>query len=79
MGQGDPPSGYFFSVGLHPDLLQLDQACKAGGGQARAGQDDVFAQGPADVVIPAVVRFAEAIWNRCQSGVEYCQRAHLKE
>ena len=58
MGQGDPPSGDLFSVGIHPDLVELDRACSVGGGQARAGHDDVFAQGPADIVIPAVVRFA---------------------
>ena len=71
MGQGDPPSGDFFSIGLHPDLLELDQACREGGGQARAGHDDVFAQGPAHVVIPAVVRFAKAIWDRCHLQLQW--------
>ena len=45
MAQGDPPSGDLFSVGLQPDLVVLDKYCKAGGGQAIAGHDDVFAQG----------------------------------
>ena len=76
MGQGDPPSGDFFSVGLHPDLLELDQACRAGGGQARAGHDDVFAQGPADVVIPAVVRSAKAIWDRCHLQLQW-NKSHI--
>ena len=72
MGQGDPPSGDLFSVGLHPDLLELDRACSEGGGQARAGHDDVFAQGPAEVVIPAVVRFSKAIYNSSgQSPVSF--------
>ena len=71
MGQGDPPSGDFFAVGLHPDLLELDRACSEGGGQARAGHDDVFAQGPAEVVIPAVVRFAQAIWERCHLQLQW--------
>ena len=71
MGQSDPPSGDLFSVGLHPDLLELDRACKEGGGQARAGHDDVFAQGPAEVVIPAVVKFSEAIWERCHLQLQW--------
>ena len=56
---------YSFSVGLHPDLKELDRVCREGGGQARAGHDDVFAQGPAAVVIPAVVKFSQSIWERC--------------
>ena len=71
MGQGDPPSGDLFSVGLHPDLLELDRACSEGGGQARAGHDDVFAQGPAEIVIPAVVKFSEAIWERCHLQLQW--------
>ena len=76
MGQGDPPSGDFFSVGLHPDLLELDRACREGGGQARAGHDDVFAQGPANIVIPAVIRFAEAIWERCHLQLQW-SKSHI--
>ena len=76
MGQGDPPSGDLFSVGIHPDLVELDRACSVGGGQARAGHDDVFAQGPADIVIPAVVRFAEAIWNRCHLQLQW-SKSHI--
>ena len=63
--QGDPPSGDFFAIGLHSDLLELDKACREGGGIARAGHDDVFAMGPPNVVIAAVKKFASAIWKRC--------------
>ena len=35
------------------------------GGQARGGHDDIFAQGPSSVVIPAVIKFAEDVHNRC--------------
>ena len=76
VGQGDPPSGDFFSVGLHPDLLELDRACREGGGQARAGHDDVFAQGPANVVIPAVERFARSIWERCHLKLQW-NKSHI--
>ena len=76
MGQGDPPSGDLFSVGLHPDLLELDRVCRQGGGQARAGHDDVFAQGPANIVIPAVVRFATAIWERCHLQLQW-SKSHI--
>ena len=69
--QGDPPSGDFFSIGLHPDLLELDRSCRLGGGQARAGHDDVMAQGPAAVVIPAVQKFARTIWERCHLQLQW--------
>ena len=71
LAQGDPPSGDLFCIGLQPDLLELDRACQKGGGQARAGHDDVFAQGPAEVVIPAVIRFSEAIWERCHLQLQW--------
>ena len=51
--QGDPPSGDFFAIGPHPDLITLDQDCQVGGGIAMAGHDDIFALGPANIVIPA--------------------------
>ena len=40
VAQGDPKSGAFFCVGLHPSLLQLSEACQAGGGFAKGGYDD---------------------------------------
>ena len=63
MGQGDPPSEDLFSIGSHPDLCELDRLCREAGGQARAGHDDIFAQGPSNIVVPAVVKFAQAIWE----------------
>ena len=44
-----------------------------GGGQARAGHDDVFAQGPAPLVIPAVMKFSESIWNRCHLQLQWAK------
>ena len=76
VGQGDPPSGDLFSVGLHPDLLELDRTCREGGGQARAGHDDVFAQGPANTVIPAVEKFAKSIWERCHLKLQW-SKSHI--
>ena len=49
--QGDTPSGDLFAIGLQPDLVELDRACRQGGGQSIGGH----------VVIPAVQRFARAI------------------
>ena len=62
--QGDTPTGDLFAIGLQPDLVELDRACRQGGGQSISGHDDIFALGPADVVIPAVQRFARAIFDR---------------
>ena len=74
--QGDTSSGDFFAVGLHPDLVELDRVCAAGGGQAKGGHDDIFAQGRADVVIPAVQRFAAAIWERCHLRLQW-EKSHI--
>ena len=71
LAQGDPPSGDLFCIGLQPDLIELDRACNQAGGQARAGHDDVFVQGPAEIVIPAVTRFAKAIWERCHLQLQW--------
>ena len=71
VAQGDPPSGDLFSVGLQPDLVVLNRDCRVGGGQAIAGHDDVFAQGPPQVVIPAVMKFAAAIWERCHLRLQW--------
>ena len=55
--QGDIPSGAFFCVGQQPSLLRLDRDCNLGGGLARGGLDNVYAVGPADVVLKAVLEF----------------------
>ena len=65
------PVAIFFAIGLHPDLLELDRAYREGGGQARAGHDDAFAQGPAHIVIPAVIRFGQFIWDRCHIQLQW--------
>ena len=69
--QGDTPSGDLFAIGLQPDLVELDRACRHGGGQSISGHDDIFALGPADVVIPAVQRFARAIFDRCHLQLQW--------
>ena len=46
-----------FSTGLQPSLVALDAECRAGGGLAVAGADDVYAIGPEEVVLAAVRRF----------------------
>ena len=56
--QGDPFSGDGVAISLHPSLLVLDTECAVGGGAARAGADDIWAMGPSQVVLSAVVRFA---------------------
>ena len=76
MLKGDPPSGDFFDVGLQPHLLELDIACSAGGGQARAGHDDVMAQGPPATVIPAVLRFAGKLWECCGLQLQW-EKSHI--
>ena len=76
VAQGDPPSGDLFSVGLQPDLVVLDRDSKEGGGQAIAGHDDVSVQGPPGVVIPAVVKFAAAIWDRCHLRLQW-SKSHI--
>ena len=68
--QGDPSSGALQAIGLQPSLVALDRECQAGGGIARGGADDMFAVGPAEVVIPALKslklisnRDVTSIWN----------------
>ena len=63
--QGDPMSEAFAAIGLQPALEELDTAYRAGGGMARAGADDVEAQGRLEVVFPAVLQFEErlATWG----------------
>ena len=71
MGQRDPSSGAFQAMGLHPSLLKLDQACRAGGGLAVAGADDTYAIGPPEVVLPAVQRYSEDIWARANHRLQW--------
>ena len=41
-------------MGMQPSLIRLDRDCRSGGGMAKAGFDDCYTVGPADVVLPAV-------------------------
>ena len=63
--QGDPAASMEFCVGLQRFLVLLDEGCKAGGGMARAGADDVTAVGPANLVLPAVEEFARQVEENC--------------
>ena len=67
----------------------MERACTEGGGQARASQDDVFAQGPA-IVIPAAETLlrpsGSAATYSCSGqsltsfpGLEHCQKVPLLE
>ena len=69
--QGDPKTGDLFSVTFQPSVVLLDNACRVGGGAARAGADDVFAIGLPEVVIPAGVEFAREVYDRCGLVLEW--------
>ena len=69
--QGDPASGALQAVGMQPCLEELDAACQDGGGMARAGADDVFAVGLANVVLPAVQQFSESIKAKCNLELQW--------
>ena len=60
-----------FSTGLQPSLVKLDRECRAGGGLAVAGADDVYAAGPEEVVLPAVRKFKEEVAARCGLTLQY--------
>ena len=60
-------------MGIQPDLEELDSECRGGGGHAKAGHDDVFAQGPASIVLPAVERFARRLWDRFQLQLQWAK------
>ena len=74
LAQGDPPSGDLFAIGLQPVLKELDRICAEGGGETRAGHDDIFVQGPSHiVVVPAVIKFADSIKNRCNLKLQWAK------
>ena len=74
--QGLPPSSPAFCIAIQPELADLDAELAAAGGCARAIMDDVYAVGPAEVVFPAVTRFATALRlltsPEIQSGKSAC-------
>ena len=63
--QGDPKASAGFCVGLQPSLVKLDRDCREGGGSAIGGADDIYAVGPAEVVLAAVASFKEEVFERC--------------
>ena len=50
MIQGSAGAGCGFNVSIQPDLVELDRELAEHNGLARAGQDDVFAIGPPNVI-----------------------------
>ena len=73
MAEGDSFSGDLFAIELHPELIELYRACQLAGCQARAGHDDIFVQGPTDIVISAIIKFADAIKKRCTLQLQWCK------
>ena len=71
VAHGDPPCGDCFSVGLHPYLVSLASYCREVRGMARAGHDDIMAIGPKDVVLAAVQRFADEVWERYRLRLQW--------
>ena len=64
-GQGDPKATAGFCVGLQPSLVAMDTTCRAAGGSAIGGADDIYVVGPAQVVLQAVAQFQLEVWERC--------------
>ena len=56
---------------MQPSLLKLHRECETGGGLALAGADDTYAVGPPEVVFPAILRYAEEIWERCSLQLQW--------
>ena len=68
--QGDPEAGTYFCVAWHPELRELDRELARVGGAARAGMDDLFAVGPAEIVFPALEKFWQDIEATCLLQLE---------
>ena len=62
--QGDPEASGCFCVAWHREVIQLDQTLQEAGGMAMFGNDDGYAIGPADILFPAIARFAGEIKDR---------------
>ena len=65
MIQGSAEAGLGFTVAIHPDLVTLDLELAEYGGVAHAGQDDVLALGPPEIVFGAIERFSRNVRDRC--------------
>ena len=68
--QGDPEAGTYFCVAWHPQIRELDREVSLVGGAARAGMDDLFVVGPAEVVFPALEKFWQNIEVTCLLQLE---------
>ena len=81
MVQGSPKAGKGFSVGIHPDSIELDAEVARGGGLAKAGQDDVIVVGPKNLVFPAIERFSQNLGIRCGLSLQRskCQVLSLSD
>ena len=62
--QGSPEAGPFFAVTIQEELEELDSTLARVGGQARAGWDDIYPVGPAEVLFPALERFWEKLGEK---------------
>ena len=63
--QGNPASGAWFCLAIHKFIRKLDAAIAVGGGMTKAGCDDVFPVGPADLVFPALIEFEREVKEKC--------------
>ena len=67
--QGDPLAGPGFCISWHGEVVELDTVLAgAGGGEegmARCICDDVYAEGPAATVFPAIIKFERDINENC--------------
>ena len=65
--QGDPASCADYAFATHACAVTLDAELQAAGGFARFQVDDGIAAGPADVVFPALRRYAAAVAPQAKS------------
>ena len=63
--QGDPESGPYFSVGMHPQVRQADAQLAEAGGMARFGWDDGYLVGPPDTVFATLEKFSKDVAENC--------------
>ena len=62
--QGDPEASSCFCIAWQKEVIELDSSLSAVGGMARFGNDDGYAIGPAEILFPAISKFAEDIKDR---------------
>ena len=62
--QGDPEASSCFCIAWHQDVIELDRTLSGVGGMARFGNDDGYAIGPAQILFPAVAKFAHDIQHK---------------